>query len=292
MNEEQRDRLTDAELKNFFDRLFPHGLAGADVLAEIAPEGWEKSPLLACFHPSPEQVFEESLRMHRNLEDLVGRRREREPGNAGLAPRPEPTLEEVRANWTETPVEVVEEVTELMGQCLWDVFSDNHEVVAADGRVVDIGSFRGASAFLDEYLAGECDGSCSFRGGDCMRFYMGTIWVSGRADLTPVYRMIFRRLRALEADWEYHFPEIGLVDLSPLREELEKPGKPEQYSPSEAFAREQEERQRQEETERMRAELAELAARARREALDRPPPATVCAYESVHGHDPKGWPPA
>jgi hypothetical protein len=79
MNDEQRGRLTDAELKDYFDRLFPHGLAGADVLAEIAPEGWEKSPLLACFHPSPEQVFKERLQIHRNIEGLVRLRREREP---------------------------------------------------------------------------------------------------------------------------------------------------------------------------------------------------------------------
>jgi hypothetical protein len=31
-----------------------------------------------------------------------------------------------------------------------------------------------------------------------MRFYMETIWISRRADLTPVYAMIFRRLKAVE----------------------------------------------------------------------------------------------
>lgn len=70
----------------------------------------------------------------------------------------------------------------------WDVFSDNHEVIAADGRVADIGSFRGASAF--------------------------------------------------------------------------------------------------------RAELADMNARAREEAMDRPPPPTVRAYRHVYGRDPRGWPPA
>ena len=61
MDDWQTTRLTDAELREFFDRLFPQGFSGSDVLAEIAPEGWEKSPLLACFHPSPEQVLKESL---------------------------------------------------------------------------------------------------------------------------------------------------------------------------------------------------------------------------------------
>ncbi|MFN2447577.1 MAG: hypothetical protein ABR606_18570 [Vicinamibacterales bacterium] len=44
---------------------------------------------------------------------------------------------------------------------------------------------------------------------------MGTIWISRRADLTPVYAMIFRRLKAEGADWVYHFPEIGIVELAP-----------------------------------------------------------------------------
>jgi len=284
----QSKRLADAELKAFFDALFPQGFAGADVLAEIAPHGWEHSPLLACFHPSPEQVFEETLQIHRNVERLMRARREREPDNPKLASRPEPTLEEILADWKDEPVNVAEEVTSLVGRCVWDVFSDNHEVIAADGRIVDLGSFRGSAAFIVEYLRGPSEDMFSM---DYCEFYMGTIWLSGRADLAPVYRMIFRRLQALGADWEYHFPEIGIVDLRPLKEALE-PKKPEDYSPSEAFAKEQEDRERDEEIERARADLAEGNAQARRAALDRPPPATVRAYQEIFGREPKGWPPA
>jgi len=78
MDERQTKRLTGQELHALFDELFPHGFAGADVLAEIAPEGWERSPLLACFHPSVEQLFEERVTIHRNLEGWrqLGRQRE------------------------------------------------------------------------------------------------------------------------------------------------------------------------------------------------------------------------
>jgi hypothetical protein len=60
------------------------------VLAEIAPEGWERSPLLACFHPSVDQLFEERVAIHRNLEEWrrLARRRK---GSAALELRPEPT---------------------------------------------------------------------------------------------------------------------------------------------------------------------------------------------------------
>jgi len=39
-------------------------VAGADVLVELAPEGWEQSPLLACFHPSVERVLQERWQLH------------------------------------------------------------------------------------------------------------------------------------------------------------------------------------------------------------------------------------
>ena len=37
--ERDEERLTDHELWASFDRLFPSGVAGPDVLAAIAPEG-------------------------------------------------------------------------------------------------------------------------------------------------------------------------------------------------------------------------------------------------------------
>ena len=133
-----------------------------------------------------------------------------------------------------------EELTELVGLCLWDVFSDNHDVITADGRVADIGSFRGAGAFLDEHLMGNRGG---WDEGDYLRFYLGTIWINARADLTPMYAMIFRRIKALGGDWVYHFPELGLVDLGGVQPDSEAVGR---YSPNEALAAERKAKQRQE----------------------------------------------
>jgi hypothetical protein len=47
----QSERLTDAALHAFFDGLFPDAFAGADVLTEIAPKGWEQNLMFACFNP-------------------------------------------------------------------------------------------------------------------------------------------------------------------------------------------------------------------------------------------------
>lgn len=279
-------RLTGRELHALFDELFPHGFASADVLAEIAPGGWEHSPLLACFHPSVEQLFEERVTIHRNLEEWrqLGRRRE---GTTALEPRPEPTLEDVRREYEPSPVNEEEEVTELVGLCLWDIFSDNHDVIAADQRLADIGSFRGAGAFLDEYLTRDQEG---WRDGDYMRFYMGTIWISRRGDLTPVCAMIFRRLKSVGADWVYHFPEVGIVEFALVDDSTDNAEKG--YSVSQAAVAELGAQKRRADVERFRAELREANARAREEAMDRPPPATVRAYRAVYGHDPRGWPAA
>jgi hypothetical protein len=271
-------QLTDDELIAFFDQLFPSGFAGEDVLSEIAPEGWLCSPLLSCFHPSPEQIFKEHLKIHRNIKELI---HDKDQGGS------EPTLEDIRAEWKDTPVDVTDEVTELVVRCLWDIFSCNHGVIAADGRLADTGSFRGSSAFLDDYLRRTSEKSMS-REGDYMRFYMGTMWLQVRVNLEIVYIMIFRRLKLIGADWAYRFPEIHFVDLMPLRKELESPTV---YSPSEAWEASQEEEQHQVEVEKLRSELNEINIRSRKEAMDLPVPSTVRGYHYVYGRNPRGWPP-
>jgi hypothetical protein len=187
------NRYTDAECFAVLEKLFPHGLAGFDVRAALAPAGWEHSPLVAVFHPSLPQLYDESIRIHRNIESL--RRKQ--------TPRPEPTLEEFAKSYRTTPIEPEREVRDLVGMCLWDVFSDNHEVIDAAGRVVDLGSFRGTGGFIADFINRELNA----REYDYIDFYLGTIWVSQRADLTPVYEMIFRRLKALGLDWLYHWDE-------------------------------------------------------------------------------------
>ncbi len=64
------------------------------------------------------------------------------------------------------------------------------------------------------------------------------------------------------------------------------------YSVSQAGVAELEAQQRRVEIERFRTELREANARAREEAMDRPPPVFGRAYGQVYGRDPRGWPPA
>jgi hypothetical protein len=92
-----------------------------------------------------------------------------------------------------------------------------------------------------------------------MRFYMGTFWMFRRADLTIVYAMICRRQ-----------PQRIRCRRRQSLEPQKRRAKVEQFL----------------------AELRGECARARDEAMDRPPRATVRAYRHVYGCDPCGWPPA
>jgi hypothetical protein len=281
MNDDAVNRYTDAECEREFNQLFPHGCTGQDVLDEISPEGWEQSPLLAVFHPSLDQVVEEAIQLHRNIQSL--------PWHDHSQPsRPEPTREEITATFRPTPIESEREVRELVGKCLWDIFSDNHDVVGADGRIVDIGSFRGAGDFIAEWI----NRQIGKREYDYIDFYLGTIWIAQRADLTPVYEMIFRRLKRRDHDWRYAFPKLGLVDLRPLPDELNEDTKSawsaSSASPLEGCGE-------QSRRDRALAELHQSLDTAHREAVDiarqGPPPATVQAYRTVYGWWPEGWPP-
>lgn len=189
------------------------------------------------------------------------------------------------------PVQNSRNLVELVGRCLWDIFSNQHEVIAPDERLIDLGSFRAAGQFIADYL----NRRTGRRERDYMDFYLGTDtpWFWAQGNLRSVYELIFRRMQRRALRWIYHFPRLHLVDFSPLREALDREGKPDwaDYSPSEALAKEEEQRKRDEEIAEFRDRLEEGRKEAIEAALKRPPPAMVEAYRKVYGHWPEGWPP-
>jgi hypothetical protein len=284
---------TASEALAFLARIFPGGLRAPALVQELCPEGWPASALFQCFHPSLERRYAEHCRHMEGFESLGGLRGKPRETAARL-----PTFEEFAAERageaSEQPtVSAEDEVAELLGLCLWDVFSDNHEVVNAEGRAVSLGSFRSAGGMIAEFFdnpgripASSDEAWAIVDSADYMRFYMGTAWVGGRANLTPAYALIFRRLRAVDADWRYRFPRIYLVDFGEREPPSDRP-----YDPSEAFACEQARRTRADETARQRVNLDRQARAARRAARHSEPPETVRAYAEVFGRFPQGWPP-
>jgi len=110
--------------------------------------------------------------------------------------------------------------------------------------------------------------------------------------------MIFTRLKALDLDWKFTFPRLNLVDFRPLGDalkarEAEESGEPDwlTYSPEEALAKDDENRQKDEEIAKMHESLDDGYLEAIEDAQTQPPPLTVEVYAAVFGHWPTGWPP-
>jgi hypothetical protein len=159
----------------------------------------------------------------------------------------------------------------LIGLCLWDILSDNHDLILPDGRVVHLGSFRATAGIISDFVAEECP--MDFRSGEgYLEFYLGTWAIKNRTALKPIYRHIFSRLRECDVDWKYSFPRLLVIRFKPEEEHFEN------YDPSAAFAAEQKEREENEQYVRMQEELEKLHQESIELARSKPPPETVQAY--------------
>jgi hypothetical protein len=288
------------EAFEFLRALMPSGFAGPDVLKELAPEGWERSGLVRAFHPSAESWHEEQVALYERMADLrrwtnEGRLKCGETPIEDLEANRAPTLAESTEAFEETPIKLEKECREIVGCVLWEIFSNNHSVIADDGREIDLGSFRGASSTLDAFDREDIDEKPGMEDwmdvwdrGDHMRFYCGLAFIEGRADYRPVYEMVFRRLRELDVDWIYRFPQIGVVRFN----KPEEPAEPSAYSPSEAFAKEIKQKEDEADFARIEAEMAAAYQASAEAASKQLPPPIVQAYHKVYGRLPSGWPPA
>ena len=233
-----------------------------------------------------------------------------------------PGGDDVRRELASTEPEA--EVRERVGLCLWDIFSDNHDVTAPDGRRASLGSFRGSGGTIAEWV-NKCLGhepepepspeeffakmqafgeAFNNHDADAMSaltrrpekdgvrvyeyvdFYMGSATLRGRTDPSPAWRLIFRRLRSLGCDWSYSFPRLGIVSFAKPEED-----DPTTYDPSAAFAAGQEREEEEQKTAEMRESLDASYRESVEAAKDGPPPPMVLAYQDVYGELPQGWPP-
>lgn len=270
-------RLREPECEEILNRLFPRGLAGQVVLSQIATEGWERSPFLRVLHPTPDGLFRQAKKLHQESEEF------QDPSEAAGPPS---TFEEAVKNAQSYPrgTRPVEECEEIVGRCLWDIFSDNHDVWTPEGRIVHLGSFRGTGGFLADWLNAKA-GMAKY---NYLDFYMGSGRLGARVDIAPIYRLIFRRVKSQNLGWIYHFPKLGIAMF-------EKPGddtRPiEEYDPSQALTEEEERKNRAQEAARLMVGLDEDYRKAVEQARENDPPDTVQTYREVYGHLPRGWPP-
>lgn len=252
------------------------------MLLALTPEGWERSPLLRVFHPSIDQLAEEIIALSRRLDSLAGKPSAVEGAENGDDDDDEEAPPSAEPD--QKPIEAEREVVELLGLALWDVFSDNHLVLDADGVVYDLGSLRGSADFIADSINRRY--AHVSRAYHYMAFYMGSLWVGNRADLRPVYRWIFQRLQEAGCRWIYSFPRIYLVDFSGQRDSDDW----KEYDPSEAVRRALARSEESERSDELRAALQRSHDEDVENAKFRPPPAVVTAYREVYGALPQGWP--
>ncbi len=179
------------------------------------------------------------------------------------------------------------EAADLMGRCLWDIFSDNHEVIDPDGGVIDLGSFRGSGDTLAAFGTARARvAGLDWRWG-YLDFYMGT-GPADRPAAMVLHPILFRRLRAHDLHWRYSHPRFYQFDFGgpPQPESDQWP------DPSATVARGLADQKREAEVRALRESLDEAYRESVREAQSEPPPDIVVAYSQVYGRWPHGWPPS
>lgn len=159
-----------------------------------------------------------------------------------------------------------------IGIGLWDIFSDNNEVLVADGRCADLGLFRASAGEIADWI----NGALGERRFDYIDFYLGTTAFNRGNGIPGVHRMIFRRLRDAGGDWRYVFSALCMFEFAPPEDEP--------YDPAKAFAKEREK-------DTARRWIDEFNRDRIEELRAAPPPPVIRAYRSVFDRFPEGWPP-
>ena len=187
----------------------------------------------------------------------------------------------------------------LLGGVLWETFSNNNEVAGPDGRLYDLGSWRGSGTSIADFLnrrlvqedpAAQAKLDALGRAWPIgpfgyLDFYMGLMVPEDDEERGPgldlLYRHVFERLKARGCTWRYASPAIYLVRL----DRPEKSADPADYDPSAAALEELEAASKEEAADELARDLARGNEEAYRRAVEHPP-RIVRAYRDVYGELP------
>ncbi len=244
------------------------------LMSKFAPEGWACSPLFAAVYPSPQESYARNLQMHRNIESLA-----KKSGNA----LPEPRLEDFENVPPSVSASQMEDLLGLIGDCVWSVFSENHDVVAADEARFHLGSWRGSGHFIADFINEHYPVNGKY---DYMDFYMGLLHDDDRVKCLPVFCHIFDVLKQAGCDWRYAFPGTGIVSFAQPPEANTNPA---DYDPAAALQAAMEYEAKQREIAEFQVKLDQWREAEMEEARYKAPPAAVQAYRDVYGKWPEGW---
>ncbi len=251
--------------------------APSTIMAYIAPEGWENSPYRFIFHPTAQQVYEKRMIWHENEKSWSKDLTEDEDLDI-------PILADIENELAEEskPIAPYEEFLDTIGSCLWCIFSNNHDVVDAKGKVYNLGSFRGSGGFIGDFLNKHYPSNVSF---NYMDFYCADMGLLDDDTVYSLLVLLFERLKSKQLDWNYSFPQIGIVSF----DKPESATKPEDYDPQKAVQEELERNQKQAEIQTLQDKLDAIYEQEKEDALYKAPPLIIRAYQTVYGCFPVGW---
>jgi hypothetical protein len=111
------------------------------MMGKLAPNDWENSPFV---NKNPSTALEENerrLSFHNMFAELY-----KKMGQESEAP----VLEEIEKEFATNGLKdkSLEEFLDLLGDCLWCIFSNNHDVIDQKNWVYHLGSFRGSGGFI------------------------------------------------------------------------------------------------------------------------------------------------
>jgi hypothetical protein len=244
------------------------------LVKHIAPEGWDKSLFKKFHNPTAEQQFEE----YKRITDNLARLSKKEAGHY------DKTLVDIQNEYLDEKSKDPDECIDVLGNAVYDIFSNNHEVISSVGSAYDLGSMRGSGGFIADFL-NDFFKELNFNY-DYIDFYMGSTFMRNRADMTPFYEFVFKKLKEKDCTWKYSFPRLYIMDFRHLKKEQT----PEEYDPQQAVLKEIEEKKDTERLEKIRQEMEEEYQKELEEAKLNPPPIQVQAFVNVFGHLPEGFP--
>lgn len=110
---------------------------------KLAPNGWVKSEYINLLHPTPEQQHEESRRMTENINRLLKKTKGKEEKTPDKSTFKQDDLNDIPE---------LEEFIYVLGLTVYDIFSNNHEVIGSDNKIYNLGSMRGSGRFIADFI--------------------------------------------------------------------------------------------------------------------------------------------
>lgn len=245
---------------------------------EIAPNGWINSEYVHFLHPTTKQQVEENKLITKNINRLLRKGDQKEEDNSDEG-------KFVQGELINIPE--LEEFLYVLGLAVYDIFSNNHEVVGRDGKPYDLGSSRGSGRFIADFFNNQFENLTKRY--DYLDFYMGTIWIDLRADLFPFYQFVFSKLKEFNCYWNYSFPRLYLIDPKKGFGSTEEDDSID-YNPEQAMIREIELIEEQKEMKKLEENLDKSYLEEYEEAKYKPLESIVKAYKNIYGILPNGHP--